>query len=83
MSYRRSPGIPSPRKEEKPVGRPVGCRKESGVYTTIRVNDNVKAILESERKPDERYNDTIERLFYEKAQTIQALRRENDELRRQ
>jgi hypothetical protein len=65
----------------KQRGRPKGWHKEGGVFTTIRVSENLKAILDSERKPDERYSDTVERMLYEKAQKIQALTQENDQLK--
>lgn len=81
VRHRRSEGIPIPRKEKRPVGRPTGWRKENGVFTTIRVSENLKVILEIERKPGERANDTLERMLYERAQKIQALRKENDSLR--
>jgi hypothetical protein len=81
MRFRRSEGIPIPRKEEKPVGRPTGWRKEDGVFTTIRVNHDTKAMLGYEHKEGERYNDTLMRMFYERAQTIQKLRQNNDSLK--
>jgi hypothetical protein len=81
MRSRRSEGIPIPKGEKKLVGRPAGWRKENGVFTTIRVTENLKDVLNVEHKPGERFSDTIERILYERAQTIQALRKENDRLK--
>lgn len=68
------------RSKPKARGRPMGWRKEDGVFTTIRVSENLKAILESERKPEERYSDTVERILYERTEQIKTLRQENDRL---
>jgi hypothetical protein len=81
VRFRRSEGIPITRREKKPIGRPTGWRKEDVVCTTIRVSENLKIMLEYERRPDERYNDTIQRILREKMQTIQKLRQEIDELK--
>ena len=83
MRFRRSEGIPIPRKEKKSVGRPVGWRKEDRVVTTMRVSENLKTIVDIEHKPGERACDTVERMLYERAQTIQALRKEIDSLQSQ
>lgn len=64
----------------KPRGRQKGWRKQGGVVTTIRVSENLKAILDSEHKPGERYNDTVERILIENTQTIDQLEWKNANL---
>jgi hypothetical protein len=65
MALRRSEGIP----------RPPSDRKK------ITISDELLELLESERKFGEfGYSTTIERLFYERAQTIKTLRQENEDL---
>jgi hypothetical protein len=81
MRFRRSEGIPIPAKVEKPRGRPIRWHKQDGVFTTIRVSDDLKEILDLEHKPEERYSDTVQRMLYEKTQKIQALTQENDRLK--
>lgn len=46
----------------------------------MRIDGNLKEILESEAKPNERYNDTILRLLREKKDRIEKLDRLNQEL---
>jgi hypothetical protein len=81
MRFRRSKGIPIPIKQKRAIGRPKGWRKHNRVLTSIRVSDNLKDTLESECRPNERFNDTIERLLRERTQAIEALRKEIDTLR--
>jgi hypothetical protein len=81
MRFRRSEGIPIVAKIQRPRGRPLGWHKQDGVFTTIRVSDNLKEILDLELKPGERYSDTVQRMLYEKTQKIQALTQEIDRLR--
>ena len=80
MRFRRSEGIPIPAKVEKPRGRPIRWHKQDGVFTTIRVSDFLKEILDLERKPGERYSDTVQIMLYERTQKIQALAQENNRL---
>jgi branched-subunit amino acid aminotransferase/4-amino-4-deoxychorismate lyase len=80
MRFTRSEGIPIPAKIQRLRGRPIGSHKQDGVFTTIRVSDNLKEILDWERKPGERYSDTVQRMLYERTQKIQALTQENHRL---
>ncbi|HEU4824122.1 MAG TPA: hypothetical protein VFS97_11910 [Nitrososphaeraceae archaeon] len=65
----------------KPRGRKKGWRKPGGVFTTIRIDEELKAILEIEGKQDERRNDTMKRLLKEKGEKIKSLVQENDRLK--
>jgi septal ring factor EnvC (AmiA/AmiB activator) len=65
MAIRRSEGIPRPIDEK-----------------VIRISNNLKELLESERRKEgERYTTIMERMIYERAQTIKNLRQENDSLK--
>jgi hypothetical protein len=55
-------------------GRP---RRKGSVYRLLRVSDELHEILYSERKPGERFNDTIKRIIVERVQ----LRQEVDRLK--
>ena len=48
----------------------------------IRISNNLKELLESERrKVGERYTTIIERMMFERAQAIKNLREDNDNLK--
>jgi hypothetical protein len=65
MAIRRSEGIPRPLDEK-----------------VIRISNNLKELLEFERRKEgERYTTIIERMMYERAQTIKNIRQENDSLK--
>jgi hypothetical protein len=65
MAIRRSEGIPRPLDEK-----------------VIRISNNLKELLESERRKEgERYTTIMERMIFERAQTIKNLRQENDDLK--
>jgi hypothetical protein len=65
MAIKRSEGIPRPLDEK-----------------VIRISNNLKELLESERRKEgERYTTIIERMMYERMQTIKTLRLENDRLK--
>jgi hypothetical protein len=48
----------------------------------MKIDENLREIIESEAIPDERYNDTILRLLREKKDRIEKLDRLNQELLR-
>jgi hypothetical protein len=63
-------------------GRKSKCspRKLSSFPVFIRIDENLRDIIESEAKSYERYNDTILRLLCEKKDRIEKLDRLNQEL---
>ena len=71
----------------KPRGRPY---KQDSLHKLLKIDDYLRKVLDSERSPPERYNDTIKRILFEKTQTIDQLEwknanleSENDRLRQE
>jgi hypothetical protein len=61
----------------KPKGRP---SKQGSLHKLLKIDDYLWKILDSERSPRERYNDTIKRILFEKTQTIDQLEWKNANL---
>ena len=52
-------------------GRP---KKKNSLHRHIKISDELYEILNSERKPGERFNDTIKRIIIELTQEINRLK---------
>jgi hypothetical protein len=59
-----------------------GRSRKNNDLCLMKIDENLREIIESEAIPDERYNDTILRLLREKKDRIEKLDRLNQELLR-
>ena len=58
----------------KPKGRP---SKGGSLNKFLRIDDNVRKVLDLERSHGERYNDTIKRILFVNSQKIEELEWQN------
>jgi hypothetical protein len=65
------------RRGRKPRGRP---HRYSGLTNHMRINDDLKEIIQYNQNAGETFNDTVLRMFREKAEEIKKVREENDRL---
>jgi hypothetical protein len=71
------------KKRQQIQGRKLrGRSRKNSDLCLMKIDENLREIIESEAIPDERYNDTILRLLREKKDRIEKLDRLNQELLR-